>query len=153
MKILYICGEEIPGTGGGSVHAVEVATGLARLGHKVDLIAARGPGQSAGEIIAGVKVRRLRMNWRSRTVPLLAAKKLFSFVRRKYDIVMERHVTAGGLGFMVSVLKNAPLVLEVNSPHVEEYIWRRGVRSPARRWALRTWARTVSALKLTQSPV
>ena len=115
MRLLYLCGERIPGSGGGSVHAIEVAGNFVRLGHRVELVCALGPGQSEKEIIAGVKVRRVHMDFRGRTVPVRAARKLASFARKDYDLVMERFVTGGGLGFMVSALKNAPLVLEVNS--------------------------------------
>ena len=35
MRILYIAGETVPGSNGGSVHVWEVASNLVRLGHHV----------------------------------------------------------------------------------------------------------------------
>jgi alpha-maltose-1-phosphate synthase len=42
--VLYVASEQtVPGTTGGSVHVLEVARGLARRGHEVDVVVRRGP--------------------------------------------------------------------------------------------------------------
>ena len=47
MRILYVtAGIPVPGTVGGSTHVVEVARGLAALGHEVLTVA--GPPEDAG---------------------------------------------------------------------------------------------------------
>jgi len=140
MHILYLTGETIPGDNGGSVHAMEVAANFVRLGHQVDLVANRAPGDSEKEVIAGVKVRRIRQQIRGRTAPLLAAQKILSFFRADYDLILERFSALGGTGVIVSLVKGIPLVCEVNSPHTEELIWRYNLRNPVK-GLLRGWRR------------
>ena len=140
MHILYLTGETIPGNNGGSVHAIEVAANFVRLGHQVDLVANMNPGESEKEVIAGVKVRRVVQRIGGRTLPILAAQKVFSFFRADYDLVLERFSALGGTGVIVSIVKGIPLVCEINSPHTEELIWRYNLRNPVK-GLLRAWRR------------
>ncbi|MEW6357598.1 MAG: glycosyltransferase family 4 protein [Planctomycetota bacterium] len=139
MRILYIAGEVVPGRNGGSVHVWEVATNLARLGHHVTALVRREPGQAKRETLGGVEFVRTRMSLAGRTFPILGLLRALLLCRRGYDLVMDRYVTFGGVGMIFSWLTGIPLVLEVNSPHVEELIWRLNIRCPATAGALRAW--------------
>jgi glycosyltransferase involved in cell wall biosynthesis len=152
MKILYLAHEEIPGRMGGSVHAWEVARGLAALGHGVTLLVHRGEGQAGEERREGVRVVRVNLKRRGKMIPLLAAPTAFRLARDA-DLVMERYLTQGGAGALIARGRRKPLVLEVNSPHVEELIWRWGVRLPLARWGLRRWvAWQFAAARLAVAP-
>ncbi len=138
MRILYLANEEIPGRMGGSVHAWEVARGLAARGHEVTALVDRPPGQAGEERIEGVRIERVGLRVRGRMIPLRG---LFAAARlaRDADVIMERHITPGGAGAVIARARGIPLVLEVNSPHVEEFLWRMDIRSPLLRRALRAW--------------
>ena len=140
MHILYLTGETVPGHNGGSVHAMEVAANLVRLGHQVDLVGNRRGDEPEKTIISGVKVRRIRQDIAGRTLPVLSSKRIFSFLRRPYDLVLERYSALGGTGVAVSLIKGIPLVHEINSPHTEELIWRYRLRNPIK-GLLRGWRR------------
>ena len=140
MYILYLTGETIPGPGGGSVRTMEIASHLVRMGHQVDVVANAARDQAAKEVISGVKIRRLRLSVLGRSLPILAVRKVFSFLRRDYDIVIERFSAFGGTGIPVSIVKDIPLVLEVRSPHTEEILWRYRLRNPVK-GLLRGWRR------------
>jgi len=129
VKILYVSGETVPGNDGGAVHVREVAANLAALGHRVTVLCNRRAGQSRREMLDGVEIIRARMTVRGRTLPAMGAGRALGLLFRGFDLVMERYVTFGGAGVMLSMLKGIPLVLEVNSPHVEELFWRYGIRS------------------------
>ena len=51
MRILYIAGETVPGSNGGSVHVWEVATNLARIGQRVQ------DCQRPGVVAVGAHIR------------------------------------------------------------------------------------------------
>jgi len=139
MRILYIAGERVPGIDGGGVHVWEVGKGLGRLGNDVTLIVRKDGGQKAFEKISGIKIRRLPMRFFGRTIPLMAAAGFYRFAAGKYDVIIERYVTLSGLGMMLSRRLSIPLVLEVNSPHLEEFIWRYKIRNPFIKDALGWW--------------
>lgn len=139
MRILYIAGETVPGRNGGSVHVWEVATNLARMGHAVTALVRCEPGRPARETLSGVEFVRAKMSFREKTFPILGLYRLLPFCLNAYDLVIDRYVTFGGLGMLFSLLTGTPLVLEVNSPHVEELIWRMGIRCPLAQGALRAW--------------
>jgi len=139
VRILYIAGEVVPGSNGGSVHVWEVATNLARLGHHVTALVRRGPGQPKREILRGVEFVRTRMSFCGRTFPILALCRALRLSLRGYDMVMDRYVTFGGAGMVLSWVMGIPLALEVNSPHVEELIWRLDIQCPFAKGALRAW--------------
>jgi glycosyltransferase involved in cell wall biosynthesis len=138
MRILYLANEELPGRTGGSVHAWEVARGLAARGHAVTVLVNRAEGQPPEERIEGVRIVRAKLRVRGRMIPLRglpAAMRL----SREVDVILERHITPGGAGAAIARARRIPLVLEVNSPHVEEFIWRMNVRSRILKRALRAW--------------
>ncbi len=138
MRILYLASEEIPGRMGGSVHAWEVARGLAARGHAVTALVERAPGQAAEERIEGVRIVRAALRMRGRMIPLRGLARAMGLARDA-DVILERHITPGGAGAVIARARGLPLVLEVNSPHVEELIWRMDIRSPILKWALRAW--------------
>jgi glycosyltransferase involved in cell wall biosynthesis len=138
MNILYISGEDVPGDHAGAVHTWEVAKNLTELGHKVTLLCLRLSSQPVRETIEGVEILRLPQRLRGVKVPLLAFPALPELLRNHFDVVMERYITAGGLGGIYAILTNTPLVLEVNSPHVEEIIYRWKIKRPLA-GILRAW--------------
>lgn len=139
MRILYISGEIFPSSSAGGIHVAEVATNLRKLGHEVDLVGSRGAGLSPKEAWNGMRVERPEMVWAGRTFPILGLARALRLARRKPDVVMERYVTFGGAGAVLARLLRRPLVMEVNSPHVEELFIRMGIQSRPVTWALRRW--------------
>ncbi len=116
MKILYsAAGTPIPGTHGGSVHALELCRALSRRGHEVHLVALRSSAPSTD--LDGVVLHPLRrwlpttlLEWTaSGAVRRLAA-------RIEPDVVIERFYTFGGAGIIAAHRLGIPAVLEVNSP-------------------------------------
>jgi glycosyltransferase involved in cell wall biosynthesis len=79
------------------------------------------------------------MEFGGRTVPLAGLKALGRFGGEGYDVILDRYITFSGAGFLYSLFSATPLVLEVNSPHVEELIYRYNIVDPLVRGALRTW--------------
>ncbi|OGP86624.1 MAG: hypothetical protein A2Y95_00965 [Deltaproteobacteria bacterium RBG_13_65_10] len=138
MKILYLANEEIPGRIGGSVHAWEVARGLAGLGHAVTVLVHRGEGQKTEAYIEGVRIVRVNLKRGGKMIPILGLWTALC-LSRDADLIMERQLTQGGAGAVAARIRKIPLVLEVNSPHVEELFWRFDVRSALLRRALRAW--------------
>ena len=60
MKVLYVASDQVvPGTTGGSVHVLEVARGLARRGHEVDVIVRRDAAAAALPDADGVRWHRI----------------------------------------------------------------------------------------------
>ena len=116
MKILYsAAGTPIPGTHGGSVHALELCRALSRRGHEVHLVALRSSAPSVD--LDGVVLHTLR-RWLPTTLLEWTAS---SAVRRiaariEPDVVIDRFYTFGGAGIMAAHRLGIPAVLEVNSP-------------------------------------
>lgn len=119
MRILYVAaGTPIPGTHGGSVHALQLCRGLAAAGNEVHLVAqapdrAARPTAVLDDVILHALPRR----------PLLAQLEwtLWRQVRRiarqvRPDVVIERFYTFGGTGLLAARAIGVPAVLEVNSP-------------------------------------
>ncbi|MBM4087151.1 MAG: glycosyltransferase family 4 protein, partial [Planctomycetes bacterium] len=115
------------------------ATNLAKLGCQVTVLCNLGPGQARDEMLDGVRVLRARMSLGGKTFPLLGLWRALGLITQPFDVVMERYVTFGGAGMVFSALNDVPLALEVNSPHVEELIWRLRIGSRAARAFLRGW--------------
>ena len=139
MNIVYIGGEPYPGNQGGSVHFGEVSTGLAKLGHKVLAVIPYEQGMPLREQRDGLDIIRIPMKLKNRTFPLFAIKKWRAIKQFKPDLIMERYVTFGGAGAMMARRWHVPLVLEVNSPHTEELIFRLPVRNRLIQKAMRSW--------------
>lgn len=119
MRILYITAECVPGNTGGSVHAYEVATHLAKHGHDVTVLCHRGKSQSAAEDVHGAHIIRSPMRVLGKAFSPKALIHL-PLLRGTFDVVMERFYATSFLGAYFSRIKKAPLVLEVNNPHLEE---------------------------------
>ncbi len=124
IKVLYITGETVPGNNGGSVHVWEVASNLSRLGYDVTLISQKQGTLAPSEYLKGVKLLRTNMQYSNKILSIAGLKLLPELLMRRFDIIIERYVTFGGVGTIYSKLKKIPLILEVNSPHTEELIWR-----------------------------
>lgn len=117
MKILYsAAGTPIPGTHGGSVHALELCRALARRGHEVHLAALPASAGADAEL-DGVLLHALR-----RVVPLAqlewtAKGALRSLIKQlQPDVVVERFYTFGGAALSAAHALGVPAVLEINSP-------------------------------------
>jgi glycosyltransferase involved in cell wall biosynthesis len=124
LKILYVSREDVPGDHGGAVHTWQVASLLARRGHQVTLLSHRPPGAPRDEERDGVTIRRARMSLRRRSIPLLALPSLWRWRRQRFDVVMERFDSFGGVAAIHAWLTGTPLLLEVNYPHLEEMVWK-----------------------------
>jgi glycosyltransferase involved in cell wall biosynthesis len=118
VKLLYVATDQVvPGTTGGSVHVLEVARGLAALGHEVHAVVRRTEGAAEQEEAEGVRWHRVRwwpphrfFRWRAR-----AAVEALAGVLRP-QAVMERYYNFGGEGILAAAARGLPSVLEVNSP-------------------------------------
>lgn len=142
MRIVYIGGETYPGDNGGSVHFGEVATGLVRLGHSVLAVVPYEPGRPVRETRPGFDIIRVRMKLKNRTFPI-AALAAWKHVRRfKPDLIMERFVSFAGAGSCMARRWGIPLVLEVNSPHTDELIYRLNINNKLMAKLLRWWRDT-----------
>ena len=139
MRILYISGEVFPGSCAGGIHVAEVATNLRKLGHRLALVGSRSDGLAAREDWAGMSVHRAKMIWAGKTFPVLGLARAARGARPRPDVVMERYVTFGGAGALLARALRRPLVLEVNSPHVEELFIRLGIDNGLVRGLLRRW--------------
>ncbi len=126
MKILYLSGEAVPGTSGGSVHTYEVAKHLIQRDCQVTIVCHRLPGQPVEEKIEGIKIIRHNLSFLKRRVPLLSIFKLLSLNIKVYDLVIERYSWISGAGIYQASRKKVPSFLEIHSPVLEEVIWRFG---------------------------
>lgn len=143
MRILYVAaGTPVPGTHGGSVHALELCRALSRRGHRVHVAALPGevdavsstdvspahgpsaadegdgdPGRRRGSGDGELHLHPLR---RGLPVPQLEwtrAGQVLRLARRlRPDVVVERFYTFGGTGLLAARRLGLPAVLEVNSP-------------------------------------
>ena len=159
IKVLYITGETVPGNNGGSVHVWEVASNLCRLGYEVTLISQKQGTLARSEYLKGVKLLRTNMQYSNKILSIAGLKLLPELLMKNFDIIIERYVTFGGVGTIYSKLKKIPLILEVNSPHTEELIWRYNITCKTTINILRTWrdiqfrqAKRVIATSLTVVP-
>ncbi|MDP3940500.1 MAG: glycosyltransferase family 4 protein [Deltaproteobacteria bacterium] len=152
MRILYLANEEIPGRMGGSVHAWEVSRGLVARGHAVTALVHLGAGQAAEETLEGVRIVRVNLKVGGKMVPLRGLRAAAGLAADA-DVIMERYLTQGGAGAVLSRRRSIPLVLEVNSPHVEELVWRMGWRGALLAPVTRAWvAWQFSAARIAVAP-
>ncbi len=119
MRILYITAECVPGNTGGSVHAYEVAAHLAKQGQDVTVLCHRADGQAEAETANGFRIIRSPMRLLGKAFSPKALL-YFPLLNRHFDVIMERYYATSFLGAYFSRVKKAPLVLEVNNPHLEE---------------------------------
>lgn len=94
------------------------------MGHEVILICGIRSGQPGHERVDGVSIYRQPMALAGQKAPIKTASRLRFLAELKPDVVLERYITLGGTGALLSKYYGIPLVLEVNSPHVEEVIHR-----------------------------
>ena len=120
MKILYAApGTPIPGTHGGSVHALELCRALARRGHEIHLVALPGtlPTDVEERKLDGVILHPLRRVLPARLLEWTAARALERLAREiSPDVLVERFYTFGGGGLRAAHRLGIPAALEVNSP-------------------------------------
>jgi glycosyltransferase involved in cell wall biosynthesis len=112
--------QQVPGRTGGSVHVLEVARGLAELGHEVHAVVGRAAGRPEREQSDGVGWHR---------VAWLPPQRVFRFRARsavariaaeiRPEVVLERYYNFGGEGIALAAERGLPSLLEVNSPVVD----------------------------------
>ncbi len=118
MRILYVAaGTPIPGTHGGSVHALQLCRALAANGNDVHMVAPASDGDDHSTDLGGVVLHPLP--WRPLPAQLEWARwrqvgRIAQQVRP--DVVVERFYTFGGTGLVAARAIGVPAVLEVNSP-------------------------------------
>ena len=139
MKIVYIGGEPVPGNTGGSVHFIEVATGLVKLGHSVLAIVPSCKNLPEKELWQGIEIIRVPMIFKGKTFPIGALRAWNHIKRFKPDLIMERFVTFGGTGALFAKKFGVKLVLEVNSPHTDELIYRMKIKNSLLKKILLSW--------------
>jgi glycosyltransferase involved in cell wall biosynthesis len=150
LRILYFSNEDVPASHAGAVHTWEVARGLVRRGHDVTLVSAAAPGFPAAEKRDGVSILRRRSRLAGVKCNLRAAPVLARLWPDRWDVVMERYLTLNGLGYLFAAAKKLPYYVEVNSPHLEEVIYRWRLTGTFRakiltRWVDRQFARADGA--------
>lgn len=118
MRIFYsAAGTPIPGTHGGSVHALELCRALARRGHEVHLAALPPAGPGGDAELDGVRLHPLRRVFELRFLEWAAAGELRTLMRQiRPDVVIERFYTFGGAAVNAAHGLSVPAVLEINSP-------------------------------------
>lgn len=126
MRIFYLSSEAVPGNSGGSVHTLEVARHLAEQGCQITLLCHRLKGQLLKEKIDGIEVIRKNLSLLNRRISILSFIKLFSIDLAKYDLLIERYSWLSGAGIYHARRKKITSILEVNSPVLDEVIWRFG---------------------------
>lgn len=167
MKILYVAsGIPVPGTLGGSIHTLEVARGLARRGHTVDIVACSRPGafeiaslaRPVSSRFGNVRLHHIDI---PKALSLLAAPVIMRLAHAlKPDIVMERYYNFAGAGILAARQFGIPSILEVNAliidpPAVLKRRLDDALGGPMRRWATaqcRMADRIVTPLHTTVPP-
>jgi glycosyltransferase involved in cell wall biosynthesis len=120
VKVLYVASDQrVPGTTGGSVHVLEVARGLARRGHEVDVVVRAG-GDAARPAFAGVRWHGVSWKPGHRFFRFRAESAVRAVAEEaRPDVVIERYYNFGGEGIATARARGIPGVLEVNSPLVD----------------------------------
>jgi glycosyltransferase involved in cell wall biosynthesis len=121
VKVLYVATDQVvPGTTGGSVHVLEVARGLARLGHDVDVIVRRVPGVGPAPALPRVRWHPVAW-WPPHRFFRFRARGAVAAVAEstRPDVIVERYYNFGGEGIATARARDVPGVLEVNSPVVD----------------------------------
>ncbi|MCD6459050.1 glycosyltransferase family 4 protein [bacterium] len=139
MKIVYIGGEPIPGNAGGSVHFMEAACGLVKLGHCVLAIVPAMDKFHRKEVYKGLNIIRVPMIFKGKTFTIASLKAWKDIKCFEPDIILERFVTFGGTGALFSKKFGTKLVLEVNSPHTDELIYRLKIKNRFLKKILMSW--------------
>jgi glycosyltransferase involved in cell wall biosynthesis len=132
IRILYISGEDAPGDHAGAVHTWESARHLAARGNTVTLACNLRPDQPSCEVWDGVRIVRSRLSLGGQKAPIRLLPHWRQLLTPRPDVILERYITLGGTGALLARYTGIPLVLEVNSPHVEEVIHRWHIPAPLR---------------------
>jgi glycosyltransferase involved in cell wall biosynthesis len=163
VTILYAAIDTpIPGTHGGSVHALELCRALSRRGHDLHILAPAGRptaphgprGEVASAALPGDRVWLHRLARPPRFLEWSAVGKVRRLARAVApDVIVERFYTFGGAGIWAAHDLGLPAVLEVNSParafpgSWRDRIDRLSVVRPVDRWRRRVlrWSDAVYA--------
>ncbi|MFQ5744026.1 MAG: glycosyltransferase family 4 protein [Acidobacteriota bacterium] len=123
LRILYAApGTPVPGTHGGSVHALELCRALSRRGHEVHLAApVTGPAsaraQGSDTDLDGIFLHPLRRWLPARLLEWTAALPVRRLAAKLHpDVLVERFYTFGGGALWAAQSLRIPAVLEINSP-------------------------------------
>ena len=154
MKILYSAiDQRVPGTDGGGVHVAAVATGLAALGHQLDVLVQPGDGVFPD---GAVRWHALGSPFGLRALRVLRAGRITTLARAlRPDVIVERYYNFGGEGVIAAGRVGAAAVLEVNAPVVDHpgsrkrMVDRALLTEPMRRW--REWQCRRADLLVTPS--
>jgi len=142
MKIAYVLGDRgIPvfGTKGASIHVREIVNAFAKLGHEVTLFTLRkGPQKSdlnceiieittstqlvntsVQKVTDKVKLKELNL---IKLNQILYEKLLSTHQSTPFDLIYERYSLFGTAGIKAAKDLNLPVVMEVNSPLIEEQL-------------------------------
>jgi glycosyltransferase involved in cell wall biosynthesis len=161
MRIAYICmdfGVPVLGRKGCSIHVQEVVRALSRLGAQVELFATRVEGDLPSEWetvhIHQVPVRSLGDRSQREQAALDANHHLTAALQYEgpFDLVYERYSLWSYAGIEYARMAEAPALLEVNAPLIEEQARFRGLanRSAAERVAHRVFSAATSLIAVSE---
>jgi starch synthase len=112
--------QNVPGRTGGSVHVLEVASGLAARGHEVHAVVRFRDGCPAEEVARGVFWHRVRWTPPLRFFRFRAGAQVVAVAKRSSpEVVIERYYNFGGEGLVAASRCGIPAVLEINAPAVD----------------------------------
>lgn len=122
LRILFVCENYIPHYGGAEVVFKNLAEGLVKRGHKVDLITHRIKGTKTFEILNGVRVHRVRC---------LDSRYLFTFfsvpkvlkLTKKADIIQTTTFNGAFPAWLAAQIRKKPVVLTVHEVWIGK--WRK----------------------------
>lgn len=162
MKLLYVAsGIAVPGTYGGSTHTLEVARGLASLGHDVHVVAHHPVRQwntavkPQATTLGSIHLHYLDL---PKPLSLLAYPQIASLTRRlRPDALIERYYNFAGAGILAAHRQRIPSLLEVNALIVDPpAVFKRRLDDrlgrPLQHWAIaqcRMASRIVTPLRAT----
>ncbi|NIT69085.1 MAG: glycosyltransferase, partial [Gammaproteobacteria bacterium] len=119
MRILYVASAiPVPGSHGGSVHALELARALSRAGQEVHLasLPPDDPGDAAVNL-DGVVLHPLRTRPWIEQLDMLYWREVRKLAGQLGpDVILERFYTFGGRGLIAASQLGLPAVAEFNSP-------------------------------------
>jgi alpha-maltose-1-phosphate synthase len=162
VKILYVAsGIAVPGAYGGSTHTLEVARGLAALGHELHVVA-HHPRRRLTTLIQPLQTTHGAITLHYLDLPKAASLLGYPHIARlvrslRPDALMERYYNFAGAGLLAARRYGVPGLLEVNALMIDPpaIVKRRlddRIGRPFQRWAIRQCemaARIVTPLHTT----